>query len=502
MSAFAEWPVLILRREGGGELSVTGPAEARFGSRCDDGRMCPTDPFCEWTWDGSRLVALTDRYGFAPLFYHAWNDGIMVSPSIDALIRAGAPTTIDAGAVAVLLRLGFLVGEDTAFAKIRILPAGGKLTWTSTDALRIEKNHVFGHESSISRSAAVDEYIDRFRVAVQRRAANGAAVVPLSGGRDSRHIFLELCASGRAPDVAVTVGGWGGQSTGDIEVARALAARAGVRHLVLPLPPSRWDVQMQILSATHFSTLEHWWLEPLVRYLRDFGSDVTLYEGVAGDVLSTSVLTAPEQQVLYEAGKFEELARMLVGKEGYLPSILPPEWYARTSREAAIERIAHELAVHSNAPSPLASFYVYNRTRRVTSLPPASLFGPYATVWCPYLDAELWDFLSSLPPQLLQGESVFSFHDAAIQRAYPGFSDIPFAPKYYTRPRMPTYDRSTVTEMGLHVARKRPALVRRRFLYPRLVRGLLDPSFTAQAADLSPLVSFLTELSLRDDLLS
>lgn len=51
-----------------------------------------------------------------------------------------------------------------------------------------------------SRPQIIDSYIDLFRQAVKRCETHSQTVgVGLSGRRDSRHILLELCNSGRAP---------------------------------------------------------------------------------------------------------------------------------------------------------------------------------------------------------------------------------------------------------------------------------------------------------------
>jgi hypothetical protein len=148
----------------------------------------------------------------------------------------------------------------------------------------------------------------------------------------------------------------------------------------------------------------------------------------------------------------------------------------------------NELKEHEAAPNPLASFVVYNRTRRVTALPPTTLLSPHAAVWCPYLDADLWDHLSSLGPELLEGDSTCSFHDEALRRAYPEFAEVPFAGGWGRR-RL--YDRRTVAEMSISVAVQPPALIRKSYLVPRLVRGMLDPTYTGDAATLAPLVGYM-----------
>ncbi|MGI8546522.1 MAG: hypothetical protein ACR2M1_04190 [Gemmatimonadaceae bacterium] len=494
---FATWPALTLRRSRDG-LNVTGPVAAQFGTTVESkGGEAPADPSCSWSWDGQRLTARTDRYGFLNLFYSASDNGIMISPSVAALLRAGASPDVDAAAVAVFLRTGFFVGDDTPFQAIRVLPPGGVLSWHGGEVtVQAHRPRVQAYTGSYD--SAVDEYIDRFAESVRRRDTLGTLVVPLSGGRDSRHIFLELCKAGRRPDVALSIGSPGGYSLPDVETARVLAARTGVRHVTAPLPEARWCAQQESITAAHLCTSEHWWFEPLVRYLREVsgaGTSVTVFEGVAGDVLSTPFLKTPLRQTLYDQGRLRDLAENLSADEGYLPSVLPRDWYRRFSRELAMERLVLELEKHREAPNPLSSFFFFNRTRRVTSIPPTVFFGAHARVWCPYLDADLWNFLASLPPAIVQSDTGGSFHDVAIRRAYPDFADIPYAGKRYTRSRNSGYERRAIIDMARAVRASAPELVRRSFLWPRLARGLVDSSSAADTAGLSSMVAYLTQLS-------
>jgi asparagine synthetase B (glutamine-hydrolysing) len=69
-----------------------------------------------------RLTVQRDRFGVQPLFWNATPTSVRISPSIDALLAAGAPAELDDAAMAVFLRIGFFVGDDTPFAAIRALP--------------------------------------------------------------------------------------------------------------------------------------------------------------------------------------------------------------------------------------------------------------------------------------------------------------------------------------------------------------------------------------------
>lgn len=160
--------------------------------------------FAEWEWDGARLVAQTDRYGFYPIYYWAADSTIVLSSSIARLLELGAPRDLDDASVAVFLSPGFFLGEATAFRSIHSLPPGARLEWTPS-ALRVSATGlIIPKEQRLSRSSAIDGYIELFREAIRRRPAEGRDCLTLSGGRDSRHILLELCRVERPPTLALT----------------------------------------------------------------------------------------------------------------------------------------------------------------------------------------------------------------------------------------------------------------------------------------------------------
>ena len=89
----------------------------------------PDGVFAEWHWDGKRLLVENDRFGMFPLFYFATEHEFCVSPSIFKLLAEGAPREIDWAALAVYLRTGYYVGDDTCFKAIRTVGPNARLEW-------------------------------------------------------------------------------------------------------------------------------------------------------------------------------------------------------------------------------------------------------------------------------------------------------------------------------------------------------------------------------------
>src|SRR3546814_20424277 len=91
----------------------------------------------------------------------------------------------------------------TPFAAIRAVPPDADLRWTA-GRLDIARRTREIKRRSISREAAIDEYIAIFRAAMERiRPAAQDYIPPLSGGRDLRHLFLAPVSMGPPPRMAL-----------------------------------------------------------------------------------------------------------------------------------------------------------------------------------------------------------------------------------------------------------------------------------------------------------
>ncbi len=133
---------LILQRDGSGRLNATGPENLSLGYSVTRGSGTASSTFTEqyhedgvwarWAWNGSTLTVTNDRFGFLPVYFAELQNGFAVSTSIPALLKAGASTTLNDAAIAVFLRLGYYVGNDTPFANIKLLPPCSRLTWNGS----------------------------------------------------------------------------------------------------------------------------------------------------------------------------------------------------------------------------------------------------------------------------------------------------------------------------------------------------------------------------------
>lgn len=410
---------------------VTGTPSARLGQvNLPAPFQSGHDVFAEWHWDGSRIVAKTCRLGFQPVYYYAGETEFAIASSIETLLACGAPPDLDDTAMAVFLRLGWVLGEDTVFRAIRMLPPGGELSWNG-GAPRVSGGIPFPQRQNLSREAALDGYGELFRQSVQRRASRDSAFgMPLSGGRDSRHILLELDALGCRPDLCFTNHDFPPYREENILLGRQLAQRLGTPHRVFGQPGSRLTAEIRKNRLNGYGAIENIWCISLYPQVAKHAA--VIYEGVGGDVLSAGDYLDHDEVVLFEQGRLETLAHKLIdhwlswrSSEAALSRVLTADAQRRFTRERAVERIVQELSRHAGAANPMTSFYFWNRTRRVAAMQPFAI-APASGLMAvtPYLDHDLVDFLNSLPAEMYLDQT---FHTETIRKRHPGFNDIPYA---------------------------------------------------------------------------
>ncbi len=413
-----------------GGVKAQGTDRALLGHMIGRGpKQQPDGVFVSWRWDGKTLALESDRYGAFPVYYYTRPEEFCLSTSLSALLEAGASQELDYGALLTFLRLGFFLAEDTPFTDVRALPPGARLVWED-GKLEVSGGYSWGKPLEISRDDAIDSYISLFREAVRRRVTTqGTAVVPLSGGRDSRHILFELTALRHDPDFCITHRYYPPRPDDDVAVAAEVARALGLEHRIVPQQLGRFDAEVRKNITTNFCSDEHAQVLCLVDYLE--GKVQALYDGLAGDVLSAGLFLNGTVLSLFQArrwsslidhvesGVFTRAARFLAQF-----GLLSNELNSQQNHEDSRERMRREFQRHADAPNPVSSFYFWNRTRREIALVPYVLLRGVPVVYAPYLDHGVYDLLSGLPPTFFLDKR---FHTEAIMRAYPEYEHIPFA---------------------------------------------------------------------------
>jgi hypothetical protein len=465
----------------------------------------PDGIYASWWWDGRRLTVVNDRYGVAPLFY--WHDGTQccVSPSILSLIERGAPTAIDDDALATFLRLGFFLDDDTPFAAIRAVPPGATLTWEDGAISLAASGLPIAARQAITRDEAIDGFIALCRDAIRRRPADPERTfMPLSGGRDSRHILFEVVAAGGRPH-CITVPRLPPRPGEDERIAPLVASAAGVPHTLLTQNRHVVGAEIEKNWATHLCADEHAWYMPIVDAIG--GHAAVMYDGLGGALSVPSRFHTVETMRLLEADRIEELAERLLRAnsridEKCLSRLLRSEVNARLSWERAHARFTRELSRHVGQPDPLKSFNFWNRIRRELALTPYGLMKQVPTVYAPYLDHALYDFLMGLTPTVVSPNLVPSdktFHTDVINRAFPEHAHVPFENKQAPKIDASAHYARNVADAATYLLRHQRhggGLMNRGFVVSRALAALVSRSVRVARPWLAELGVYLMQLDM------
>lgn len=377
--------------------------------------------YSEWSWNGVTLNAGTCRYGMSPLFYYCGETEFYLSNSIPKLLELGAPSDWDDDAMAVFIRRQTFLGEDTPFKQIRATPPGAKLTWTN-GKMTLEGQAFTVKPQTLKRSAMVDGVIELFAQSISRRLPQTEDFyLPLTGGKDSRHILLELARQSALPKACVTASFPPPLLNQDKEIAGQLADRLGIPHVVLPPATPGSANERRKNLATNFCTLEHGWALPLADFLQ--ANTAVSYDGLGLDVFFNTIWYSDYRAKLYEDGAFEALAIDLLGdSEAAFAMIFTPEINRRFSRTRAIARMVEELKLHADQIHPIASFQFWSRSRRSTNALTFCLQDNGSMAHTPFLDHDLFDLVYSF-----QVGDERAIHSEVIAKAYPEIDGIAFA---------------------------------------------------------------------------
>ena len=412
-------------------VQANGQTSFFVGSRIPD---APGDQgyFVDWSWDGNTVHVRSEPWGFAPVFFHSTANEFIVSTQIDAVLARRGRATLDFPALAAFMRLGFFLGDDTPWQGISAIPRSGLISWAPGSGLAVLGDWVCPPAQDSTREQAVHRYASLFSASVARRARNDEKIVmPLSGGRDSRHILFELLKQRRTPDLCITTDHFPERNNEDIRIASQLCAQLRLTHRRVRQPLRRVSNDSRRVKLTNYGSEEHTWAMSLVDQLLPAGRWAT-YDGLAGDVLSAGLFLDRRQLSLYRDGHLETLARELCVQWSSTTDILPclssHRVAALLAEEVAIERIRRELEIHAALENPLTAFYFWNRTRREIAEYSFSMIsrGGTGVPVAPFLDRDLVEYLLSLPAALFIDKD---FHDETLRRAYPEWAAIPFEKK-------------------------------------------------------------------------
>lgn len=252
-----------LRWSGRGERGL-GWIEAdarRAPAQLSDWRAAAAAGICGLALDGRRRFLHSATSGLAPLYWTEQGGAVYFASRIDPLVRSSpARLSIDWDAWAAIVAMRYPLGERTPFAEIRRLPQEATLRRRLGRA-RVKRERWAwaeqGHETDL------DEAAEGIVAALEEALAPlpGGLVCPLSGGRDSRMLFLTLARQGKVAAAATVSDDEGG--TYEEDLAAPVTGAFGVRHERLPGPSDYTADWEERARRVEYEFVDHAWLVPL-----------------------------------------------------------------------------------------------------------------------------------------------------------------------------------------------------------------------------------------------
>jgi hypothetical protein len=440
-----------------------------------DADYTPDGPTMSSNWQATpgTVEINQDRLGMIPVFWWSGDDRFVASTSVLRVASRTGARQLDWDAISSLFSVGNFFNERTAFAGISTIPPGAKLKWTSAGGIEITRSDLRPPKTfDGTKAQAKTIFADLFRQAVARRLPNDTtrAVIPLSGGRDSRHIALEVAGQRRGPLNLITIRCEFSANDEDVRVAGLVAQRLKSPHAVIDID---WRNFVEFIRLKNFHThfqvhVDHHSLFELA--MSGALKDAVVFFGTGGDVLIGDTEFDPKLEALLQSGHLTEAATH--------PSIMGdckmPIWFKpRGARTLSCERSENEILRFLGDLAPSCNLFrdyvLFGRQSRNTALVPYDLILRQSRVATPFLDTDLLAFQRSLPSDPF---GPFGIHDEIIADCYPDFADIEYERKGLDETPLPERRRLGVRSVWRNFEIFDPSFrrhVSQSFFWPRLL---------------------------------
>lgn len=232
-----------------------------------------------------KIFLATDRLGLCPLFLWEGAHGLCWSSEIKGLFGFdGFSRQPDQRTLQCFMKLGHLVGDDTPFRAVKMLPPATIFVWDAAAGAASSQIRYWRWSEIKPLGLGVDEAIEALREAWRGavlRRANRQTVLALSGGLDSRLILAELAREPRRPR-SFTIGQL---LSSEIFLAKRVCRAAGAANRSLLLSRQNWfEGRPEFVWKTDgMGNLRHFHYGPFLARLKRFG-EVSL-NGFAGDAV-------------------------------------------------------------------------------------------------------------------------------------------------------------------------------------------------------------------------
>jgi asparagine synthase (glutamine-hydrolysing) len=372
-----------------------------------------------------RIIIANDRYGFRPLYYAMSGGKILFASEVKAILEDNAfKKELDDRAIADFFAFGEILGNKTFFNGIETLPPASVLTYDEQN-ISIEQYWDFRYQPdySLSQDEMVDQLVQTFRKAVDIRMRDNLRYgVALSGGLDSRVVLAAIDKSQRHRVTGFT---FGVPDCSDIRVAKMVAQKAGIDHLIIELDPDELVAYAEevVHLADGMDAIDVAFLPYAIGRARE-QVDVS-FNGLALDLtLGGSFLN----QSILNADSDEELLKIWYKKMALFPpklmaSLFVPEYYSKIEEmplNSLAEALHNATAEHPGNKSDY--FSIQNHVRRLTILGSVISRNKLEEA-LPTFDNDFIGLVLKIPPELRFNHRI---HRKFLMKLAPELAAIPY----------------------------------------------------------------------------
>lgn len=356
-------------------------------------------------WDEARQehVVITDRLGAMHGYYVLRGDRVAaISTDLADLTRQASARELDWEAIATFFSMGFFLDDRTYFKDIRIFQPASIYRISAVGEILEHRRYWEWHHAvdrARSYSDTIDQYDVLLRQAVERCASEGRAILPLSGGLDSRTLALMM------PEGIETQSYSYGYTPDSVEtqIAAQVASARGFTFTAHTVQPYLFDRLEEIVTVLHGSqdvtqarqmSINAWVRERADAVLTGLWGDVWCDQMGAADGLPEGVSAA-------------ELAQQKMQKRGrvwLIEHVARPNLSGTDPESLVTERIAVGVRRFEHIEDVDFRIKAYKTSRWAFRWSNASLrgFEPGAVPRIPFYDIDLVDFFCTVPTEYVR----------------------------------------------------------------------------------------------------
>ncbi len=237
-----------------------------------------------WDERESRLLLARDPFGQKPLYWCAFEEGVLFASEVRAILASGlVARRLDPISLESFLCHGAVQGPDTLVSGVRLLPRGSTLVWQRGKQPVVTP---YWQPPQEQRTSSPQEVRESFFAAVERHLISDVPTgVFLSGGVDSSAVAAAAARSVGAGVTSLSVVFPDQPRESEAEHARRMAQKAGTRHIEIPVTGADMlAILEQSLAGMDQPTIDAVNTYIVSRVARQAGLTVAL-SGLGGDEL-------------------------------------------------------------------------------------------------------------------------------------------------------------------------------------------------------------------------